>query len=491
MAGKKKVIVIGAGYGGLASAVLLAHKGFAVTLIEKNAVPGGRARLWEEKGYRFDMGPSWYLMPEAFDRFFDLIGKKREDYLPLDRLDPYYRVFFSKDEFVDIGPDMKKTKKTFASFEKGGDEKLVKYLENCRIKYDTAVGEFLYRDYSSVLDFMNPTLLLKGTKLSVFESLDSLVSKYFTDHRAKKILEYAMVFLGNSPYNAPAMYSMMSHLDLDLGVFFPRNGMWGIVEALMELCREYGVEVKLGEPVRSIEMHGKDARAVVTDKGRYEADIVLANADYAHAETDLLPDAACGLDEGYWKKKTYAPSMFIMYLGVKKRLKRLAHHTLYFAADWDHHFRQIFDDPAWPDQPSYYVSVTSKTQPDVAPKGCENVFVLVPVACNLDDNDAQRAAYADKMIAHLETLAGENIRDHIEVKRIFSGRDFTADYNARYNTALGLSHTFDQTAVFRPPRRSKKVKNLFYAGHYTHPGVGVPMVFIAAELAAKVIAGER
>ncbi|HOW52963.1 MAG TPA: phytoene desaturase family protein [bacterium] len=487
----RKAIVIGAGYGGLASAILLAKEGFRVTVIEKNAVPGGRARLWEEQGYRFDMGPSWYLMPEAFDRFFALLGKKRDDYLPLERLDPYYRVFFSRDEFVDITPDIEKTKATFASFEKGGDEKLVKYLENCRVKYDTAVGEFLYRDYSSVLDFLNPTLVIKGARLSVFESLDSLVSKYFTDHRAKKILEYAMVFLGNSPYNAPAMYSMMSHLDLNLGVFFPRNGMWGIVEALLNLCAEYGVEVKLGEEVRAIEIEKKLARTVVTDKGRYEADIVLGNADYAHAETMLLSDPARSFEESYWKKKTYAPSMFIMYLGVKKRLEKLAHHTLYFAPEWDHHFAQIFDKPAWPDHPSYYVSVTSKSQPDVAPAGCENVFVLVPVACNLDDGDAQRALYADKMLTHLETLAGENIRDHIAVKRIFSGRDFAADYHARYGTALGLAHTFDQTAVFRPPRRSKKVKNLFYAGHYTHPGVGVPMVFIAAELAAKAITETR
>jgi len=483
----KKVVIVGAGFGGLAAAVLLAHRGHAVTVLEKNTVPGGRARLWEVDGYRFDMGPSWYLMPEAFDRFFALIGKRREEYLPLVRLDPYYRVFFSPDEFVDITPDLERTKATFESFERGGAEKLSRYLEHARIKYETAVGEFLYRDYTSVFDFMNPTLIFKGAKLSVFESLDSLVSRYFSDHRAKKILEYAMVFLGNSPYNAPALYAMMSHLDLNLGVFFPRNGMWGLVEALLRLCKEYGVEIRLGEEVRRIVGERKAAVAVETEKGNYRADAVLVNADYAHAETVLLDPAARSLDEGYWRKKSYAPSMFIMYLGVKKRLTRFAHHTLYFDRDWDRHFTQIFDAPAWPDDPSFYVSVTSKTQADVAPAGCENVFVLVPVACNLDDSDAVREAYAGKVLDRLEAIAGEKIRDHIAVRRIFSGRDFAADYHARNGTALGLAHTFDQTAVFRPPRRSKKVRNLFYAGHYTHPGVGVPMVFIAAELAAQAI----
>ncbi len=487
----KEIVVVGAGFGGLAAAVLLAHRGHTVTVIEKNEVPGGRARRWEVDGYRFDMGPSWYLMPEVFDRFFDLLGKKREDYLPLVRLNPYYRVFFAPDEFVDITPDLEKTKATFDSFEKGGGDALTRYLENARIKYETAVGEFLYRDYHSIFDFLNPTLMIKGARLSVFESLDRLVSRYFTDHRAKKILEYAMVFLGNSPHNAPALYAMMSHLDLNLGVFFPRNGMWGVVEALLRLCAEYGVMVRLDEEVRRIAVERKRAVAVETTRGSYRADAVLVNADYAHAETTLLNPAARSFDEPYWRKKLYAPSMFIMYLGVRKRLDRLRHHTLYFDREWERHFAQIFDAPAWPDTPSYYVSVTSKTQPDVAPEGSENVFVLVPVACNLDDSDAQRDRYADKMLTHLETLAGENIRDYIAVKRIYSGRDFAADYHARNGSALGLSHTFDQTAVFRPPRQSKRVRNLYYAGHYTHPGVGVPMVFIAAQLAASAIEAAR
>lgn len=483
----RKLIVVGAGIGGLAAAAYAARAGWDVTVLEKNGQEGGRARVWEQGGFRFDMGPSWYLMPEVFERFFAHFGANRADYYDLKTLSPYYRVFFAPGESVDITADRAQVGRLFESFEPGGAHRLERYLQRARYKYDVAMKDFLYREYRSVFDFLSLRMLVEGTRLNVFGKLDRSVRRYFRDRRARQILEYAMVFLGTSPEAAPALYSIMSHVDLNLGVHYPLGGLAAVAAGVGRLAREQGARVLLDHEVTGLDVDQGRVRGVRTVAGEYPADAVLVNADYAHAETALLPPEARSLPERYWSRAVVAPSMFLLYLGVKRPLASLVHHNLYFAPDWRKHFATIFDRPAWPAEPCFYVSCISKTDVGMAPEGQENVFVLVPVAPGLEDGDERREAYAEEVLAHLERITGEEIRSAVTVKRIFSHRDFRKDYNALQGTALGLAHTLGQTAVFRPPFRSRKVANLYYAGQYTHPGVGVPMVLIAAEVAAGIL----
>ena len=489
---RESILVVGGGIGGLASAALLARAGFAVTVLERNDQAGGRARVWRQGGYTFDMGPSWYLMPEVFERFFAQFGRKPDEYYGLRKLAPSYRVFFGSGEAHDVPPDRAGVLALFERLEPQGGAKLARYLEEAAYKYRVATGEFLYRDYRTVFDFLNRRMLTEGLKLNVLGRLDAAVRRRFGDRRAQQILEYAMVFLGTAPAAAPAMYALMSHVDLAQGVFYPPGGLAAVAQGLRRLAAEQGVEFRLQTDVLRIVTARGRATGVLA-RGPDGKDVllpgaaVLANADYAHVETELLEPADCSYPRRYWESRVTAPSMFLLYLGVKQRLERLAHHNLYFQEDWNVHFDTIFKRPAWPADPCFYVSCITKTDPDMAPPGCENVFVLVPVAAGLEDSDAVRADYAGEVIRHVERITGEEIAPHVEVQRIFSHRDFARDYHAWKGTALGISHTLLQTAVFRPAMRSRKVRNLYFAGQYTHPGIGVPMVMIAAEVAAGIV----
>jgi len=497
----KRIVIVGAGYGGLATAALLAKDGHQVTVLERNDQVGGRARIWKKDGFTFDMGPSWYLMPEVFDRYFSLFGEKREDWYTLKRLEPSYRVLYGKGEARDVSSTPEKLTALFDALEPGAGAKLGEYLKDAAYKYDIAMKEFLYREYRSVFDFMNRRMMVEGLKLKVLGNLDKEVSRVFKDRRTRQILEYAMVFLGTAPADAPGLYSIMSHVDLTQGVFYPMGGLSAIADALYQLGQREGVQYQLGTEVTSIAVQDGVAQAVETRTldaegnptgatRRIEADLIIANADYAHVETELLPPEAVSLPKRYWQKRVVAPSMFIIYLGLDKQLPKLIHHNLYFQEDWTKHFDTIFKKPGWPDKPCFYVSCISKTDPDMAPPGCENVFYLIPAAPGVQDSEEQRQAYADMAISHLEEISGESIRPSIKVQRVFSQRDFSRDYHAYKGTALGISHTLKQTAVFRPALRSKKVSNLLYTGQYTHPGIGVPMVLIAAELTANIVRGK-
>ncbi len=485
---KREAIIIGAGYSGLSMAALLAKDGWQVTVLEKNDEIGGRARLWESEGFSFDMGPSWYLMPEVFERFFTLFDRKREEFYDLRRLDPYYKVFFSPDDVALLRPDRQANVDLFESFEPGGGKALERYMDEATYKYDIALNTFLYREYKHITDFFNRQVVFEGTKLHIFSKLDKYVSRFFTDRRARQILEYAMVFLGTDPQSAPALYSIMSHVDMKGGVFFPKKGMTGVASGIADLCRELGVKILTGQEVTAITVDGRTAKGVKTKDKTYTADIIVSGADYEHVESQLLDNAHRTYHKPYWDKRVVAPSMFIAYLGIGRKLKNLEHHNLYFQEEWGTHFDTIFKKPAWPENPCFYLSVISKTDPEMAPEGSENVFILIPAAPGLDDSDdAQREAYYDHIIKHIETVTGENFHDDILVKRLFSQRDFISDYHAYKGTALGLSHTLLQTAVFRPAHRSKKVKNLYHTGQYTHPGVGVPMALISSEIVAEEI----
>lgn len=478
---QKKVLIIGAGIGGLSTAALLAKDGHNVTILEKNDQIGGRAMHFEEKGFLFDMGPSWYLMPEVFERFFGIFGKKPSDYYTLKKLDPQYRVFFSKDDVVDIQADLEKNLTMFESWEKGSAAKITDYLEKARYQYDVAMKKFIYRNYNSIFDIMKPEMA-EGAKLNVFENLDKHVSRYTKNKKIKQILQYTNVFLGGSPKNTPAMYSIMSHIDFHQGVFYPMGGMNKLITALEQLCTEYGVEILTNQAVESIEVKNKYAQSVKTKSDIYTADIVISNADYPFTEIQLLKKEHRSIDETAWKKKTIAPSGFILYLGIKGKVKNLKHHNLFFANDWEVHFDGIFNNPSWPEDPSYYICCPSKTDPAVAPELDENIFVLVPVAAGIEDSDEIREKYTKKIIRHIEQLVGESIQNRIIVQKVHSQRDFKELYNAFQGTALGLSHTLLQTAIFRPGNKSKKVNNLYYVGQFTNPGVGMPMCLISAEL---------
>jgi len=481
----KKTIVIGAGFGGMAAAALLAKDGHDVTILEKNDQPGGRAIVWNEKGFAFDMGPSWYLMPDVFEKFFAEFGKKPEDYYKLIRLNPAYRVFFDKDEIVDISPDLEKNFQLFERYQPGGQEQFKKYLTAAEYQYKIAMSEFIYKEYRHLWDFFSLRLLSKGSKLHIFTSLDKYAQRYITDPKLRKILEYTMVFLGGTPFDTPALYSLMSHVDFNLGVWYPDGGFGALARGFQRLAKEQGVTFEFESEVEKIQVSGNKVTGVKTSKGTMNADVVIANADYHHVETNLLDQQNQTYTQQYWEKRAIAPSALLMYLGVEGKIKSFAHHNLYFAPQWQDHFNTIFHEPKWPEDPSYYVSCPSKTDHSVAPKEDENLFILVPVAAGLQDTEKTREKYFTKIMNHLESLTGENMKDRLVVKRLFAHNDFTKQYHAYKGTALGLAHTLGQTAIFRCSHQSKKVKGLYYTGHYTHPGIGVPMVVISSQIITR------
>ena len=488
---EKKVVIIGAGFAGLTTAALLAQKGFKVTVLEKNHEPGGRAITYKEKGFVFDMGPSWYLMPEAFERYFQFFNKQPGDYYDLVQLDTSYRVFYGKDDYVDVAGKLKNNTALFDHFEKNGFAKAQKYLDLAAYQYKVAVKTFLYRDYKKISEFLNGKLILEGIKLKIFQSVDKLVSRFFTSDKIKKIMEYTMVFIGGSPKQTPAFYSLMSHIDLNLGVWYPLGGICKVAEALFQLGEEQGVEFKFNHAVNKIIVDKSQAQSVETQQGSFPADIIIANADYVHTEQDLLDKQYRSYTPGYWKSKVISPSAFIIYMGLNKKLKNIRHHNLYFHDKWDEHFDTIFKHKSWPDKFSYYVSAPSITDNTIAPKDCENLFFLIPVAAGLNDTNEMREIMYNKVLDHFEELIGQKIRENIIVNKIFSQRDFIGSYNSYQGSAFSLAHTLMQTAVFRPARKSKKVKNLYFTGQYTHPGVGIPMAFICGELTAKGVIAEH
>ncbi len=475
----------------MATGLLLADRGYEVKIIDMNDRPGGVARVYETQGYTFDMGPTWYLMPEVFERFFQHLGTEVKEQYHLFDLDPSYRVFFSRDDVVDIKRDQQHNCRVFDSFEPRGGDSLKRYMREASRKYDIALNHFLYRDYVRFTDFLDPTIIANGLRLHALSKLDSYVRTFFSSDKARKILEFNTVFLGSSPKKTPALYSLMGHVDLHQGIRFPEGGIGAFIDSLYRNCLNRGVQFFFNSPVRKIVVEGDKAHGVTTDTDFLFADIVLATADYQHVETELLDEDVRNYPRFTWEKRTIAPGTLLVYLGVKKKLEKLAHHNFYFAQDWDHNFVEIFDRPVWPEDPSYYVGCPSRTDPSVAPPGRENLFILVPVSPYLDDTDEIRDSYAHRIIRHMEELIGTSIADSIEVMHIYSHRDFKKNNNLFHGTALGLAHTLFQTAIFRPSHTNRRVPNLYYGGHYTQPGIGMPMAMIGSELVADRIIQEH
>ncbi|QMU29420.1 phytoene desaturase family protein [Adhaeribacter radiodurans] len=487
---EKKVVVIGSGFAGLSAATNLAAKGFTVEVLEKNATPGGRARSFSENGFTFDMGPSWYWMPDVFEQYFRRFSKAPADYYDLVRLDPSYTVIFGPEDFMQVPAQMHRINALFESLEKGSSEALHRFLAQAAYKYQVGIKQLVHKPSRSVTEFLSLKLLVDVLRLDVFQSIHGHLRKYFRHEKLLKLLEFPILFLGALPQNTPALYSLMNYADISLGTWYPMGGMYKIVEGMVALAKEQGVQFRFNQNVKQINVINGRASQVITDKDVWEADIVVAGADYHHVEQQLLAPEYRSYTESYWDKRVLAPSSLIFYLGVSKRLQRLTHHNLFFDEDFEPHAQEIYENPKWPEKPLFYVSAPSQTDASVAPEGCENLFILIPVAPDLTDTEDLREYYYQLVMDRLEKLTGQSIRDFVVVKRSYAHSDFIKDYNAFKGNAYGLANTLMQTAILKPSLKSRKVKNLYYTGQLTVPGPGVPPSLISGQVVAEEIRKE-
>lgn len=481
----QRIAVIGSGFAGLSAACFLAKKGNHVTVIEKNESPGGRARAFSEKGFTFDMGPSWYWMPDVFENFFAAFGKKVADYYHLERLDPSYRIVYSKDDVMDIPARMGDLEELFERIEPGSAKALRKFLKEGEYKYNTGIHELVRKPGISLSELMDLRLLKGMVRLHVLQSVTSYVKKFFHNPRLIQLLEFPVLFLGATPENTPALYTLMNYADMALGTWYPKGGMHQVVKAMVDLAASLGVTFQFNSVVESIELNGVKAKGLLINGKSELYDYIVAGADYHHVEQHLLPASHRKYSESYWDSRTMAPSSLIFYVGLNKKIDGLLHHTLFFDQDFKKHAREIYETPQWPSSPQFYISCPSKTDATVAPEGCENLFILIPVAPGLEDTIEVREKYFTLVMDRLERLMGQRIRDSIVFKRSYAHRDFQADYNAFKGNAYGLANTLRQTANLKPSILNNKVSNLFYTGQLTVPGPGVPPSIISGEVVAR------
>lgn len=488
---KKKIIIIGSGIGGLGAAALFTKSGYDVTIIEKNENLGGRANIFEAEGYTFDMGPSWYLMPDVFESYFNLLDEDISEYLKLVKLSPSYRVFFANDKelpMVDIHSDLEKDLPLFEQLEPGITPKIKEYLKKSGEQYEMAKMTFMYRNLGFSLDFLKWDVIKKGIELNPFQTMQSYLNSWFKSERIKKILEYTLVFLGSDPSKTPAMYNIMNAIDFNMGVYYPKGGIYEIVKALVSINRKHGTEFMTNSPVSKIMIENKKATGVQLEDGRIlEADIVISNADLWFTETHLLEKEYQTYPERYWEKTVLSPSAFIMYLGLNRQVDVLSHHNLRFGEDWKQNFKELFDTPILPSDPSYYICKPTETDANLSPPRTDNLFVLVPIPPGLTISESEMAAYRQKIINLMKTdLNLPEFENYIVYEKSYWSDDFRRDYNAYKGTALGLAHTLKQT-LKRPLNYSKKVSGLYYVGAGTSPGIGMPICLISAELVYKRI----
>ncbi|HLK27780.1 MAG TPA: phytoene desaturase family protein [Puia sp.] len=483
----KKVVIIGSGFAGLSAACFLANNGLDVTVIEKHNTPGGRARQLKENGFTFDMGPSWYWMPDVFERFFHQFGKKVSDYYKLQRISPSYKVYW-KDGVTDIPSDFNEIKNLFESFEKGASSKLDTFIEEAAYKYKTGIQKLVFKPGQSVSEFFDWDIAKGIFRLDVFTSIKRHISKYFSDPKIQQLLEFPILFLGALPENTPALYSLMNYADIIGGTWYPEGGMFSVVNAMHKLAVELGATFHFNENVEKIIVENGIAKKVITSSGEHDADIIIGNADYHFIETKLLPAEYRTYSEKYWDNRLMAPSCLIYYIGLNKRLENIRHHSLFFDADFQKHSTEIYKTKNWPENPLFYVSATSVTDNSVAPEGCENLFFLVPLAASTDnDTEAIREKCFSGIVNRMERHTGQTISDAIVYKKSFGPTDFVYEYNSFKGNAYGLANTLMQTAIFKPSFKSKKIRNLFYTGQLTVPGPGVPPSIISGEVAAKEV----
>ena len=484
----------------------MAKAGWDVTVLEKQATPGGRARQLSEAGFTFDMGPSWYWMPEVFERFFNCFGKKVSDYYQLDRLDPSYRVYWSHTddgnyEPMDIPADYNELKKLFESIEPGSAAKLDSFMQEAVYKYEVGINKLVHKPGQSYTEFLDWDLVKGVFKLDVFTSMKKHIGKHFKNPKLQQLLEFPVLFLGALPENTPALYSLMNYADIKLGTWYPQGGMYKIVEGMFSVAEELGVKFIFNSNVQQIKVEQSKAKSVIaqstnnyqgpvhekqTTTTEYDADVVIGAADYHFIETKLLPENYRSYSEEYWNKRVMAPSCLLYYVGLNKKLEGVLHHSLFFDSDFEIHGKEIYTSKQWPADPLFYVCTPSVTDNTVAPEGNENMFFLIPIATGLQgDTEELREAYFEKILERFEKYSGQSIRESIIYKKTYSVSNFVNDYNSYKGNAYGLANTLMQTANLKPACRSIKIKNLFYTGQLTVPGPGVPPCLISGEVVAK------
>ncbi len=484
MSNMRSVSVIGGGISSLSAACYLAKAGFKVEMYEKNATIGGRARQYKEAGFTFDMGPTWYWMPDVFEKFFSDFGKKPSDYYQLVKLDPAYKVIFSQKDSITIPGTSEEIIKVFEGREAGAGKRLEKLLSRAAYNYDVAINDVVYKPGKSPLELVSRKTV---PKLGLFlKSISHLAAKNFKDQQLRQIIEFPVLFLGAKPSDIPAFYSFMNYADFELGTWHPAGGMYSFIEGLEKLAGELGVTIHTNAPVEEIMVEGKSVLGVKVAGKLHKSGLVVSGADYHHTEMLLKPSSRA-YSEKYWDMKTFAPSALMFFLGVDKRIENVNHHTLFFDTPFDKHAVSIYDQPEWPEAPLFYGSIPSLTDPSVAPDGKEALIFLVPLAPGLEDREETREKYYNIILDRFEKLTGQNIREHIIVKKSYCVNDFKDDYNSYKGNAYGLANILSQTAFLRPKMKSKKVKGLYFTGQLTVPGPGVPPSLISGNVVSKMV----
>ncbi|MFS4417811.1 phytoene desaturase family protein [Maribacter sp. 2307ULW6-5] len=482
----KKVIIIGSGFSSLSAACYLAKAGYSVSVFEKNDTVGGRASQFKKEGFTFDMGPSWYWMPDIFDKFFADFNKKTSDYYTLDKLSPAYKIFFA-DDVITIGDSMDKICVEFDRIEPGSSKNLRKFMAQAQDHYDIAINKVVLRPGLSPLELVTPETVMKVDRF--FKNISAEVRKKFNNPKLISTLEFPVLFLGAKPSNTPSFYSFMNFADFGLGTWHPKGGMYEIIKAMEALALELGAQIKTNRAVEKILVKNGQAKGILTEGEIISADIVLSGADYHHSEL-LLDQTYRQYSEDYWSKKTFAPSSLLFYIGFDKKLKNVEHHNLFFDSDFELHAQEIYDEPKWPSDPLFYANFPSVTDSTMAPEHCEAGFFLVPIAPDLADTPQLREQYFDIIMDRFAKRTGEDVRNNIIFKESFCVNDFVERYNSYKGNAYGMANTLLQTAFLRPKLKSKKVGNLFFTGQLTVPGPGVPPALISGKLVSELIMKE-
>lgn len=484
----KDIAVIGSGFSSLAASCYLAQAGNKVTIYEKNGTIGGRARQLKKDGFTFDMGPTWYWMPDVFERFFEDFGKCPSDFYALEKLNPAYRVYFANNEYITIEDTLEKICTAFENEEAGSSIKLKKFMAQALDNYNIAIKDLVYRPGVSPMELVTAATMKKIGQF--FSTISKDVRREFSNPKLISILEFPVLFLGAKPSDTPSFYSFMNYADFGLGTFHPKNGMYSVIDGIKRLAEELGVTIKTNENVEKIIVENGKTSGLISNGEMIGADVVLSGADYHHTET-LLEKRFRQYSENYWSKKTFAPSALLFYVGFDTRIKNVDHHTLFFDVDFKKHSEEIYDSPKWPDEPLFYASFPSKTDNSVAPEGKEAGIFLIPLAPGLDDIPEIREEYFEKIMARFEQITAQKVKKYVIFKESFCINDFISDYNSYKGNAYGLANTLMQTAFLRPKLKSKKVKNLFFTGQLTVPGPGVPPALISGKLVACLIDKEN